>query len=284
VTRWLVCLLCACNQAYGLDGTRSVDPDKDRDHDGIEDGDDNCPDLANNDQDDRDHDDIGDACDHCDACAPCERAVNHDEDGDQIDDGCDNCPALSNPRQENLDGDDAGDVCDVDNAVAHHRVFFDGFATLSEAWLQGGAAWKIVDDSATPAPGLASPPYRLQRAGLDVTADARWQIEIGITPGTVGGGIYLPSTTGQLTVHCALIAMFPGPQWQMVSGTGAGSGAFEVRPNMRLRLSLDGASVRCDLIGVHLRDSTLTTLLYPYNLDLHTTGEFTFAYIDVLRP
>jgi hypothetical protein len=48
---WLaLVVLAGCTQVFGLDDTRAVDPDRDRDHDGVEDGDDNCPDIANNDQ------------------------------------------------------------------------------------------------------------------------------------------------------------------------------------------------------------------------------------------
>jgi hypothetical protein len=279
---WLALVaLAGCTQVFGLDDTRAVDPDRDRDHDGVEDGDDNCPAIANNDQRDADHDDIGDECDGCAACAPCANAVNHDEDGDQLDDACDNCPGTSNPAQENIDGDDAGDVCDVDNAVPHRRVLFDGFATLSDDWLTGGAAWKIVDDSATPTRGVPSGPAILRHAQLQIAAGTEWVMEIGVTPETTGGGIYLPSRVGQSTVHCALLALFPGPQWQMVSGTGTTGGMFDIHPQMRLRVALRGADVRCELLDVHAQDATVNSQ-YPYDFQVLTSGDFTFSYVDVL--
>ena len=60
-----------------------VSAELDRDADGIADGVDNCPDLANVDQLDTDEDGPGDACDGCSDCLPCGVGPDHDEDGDQ---------------------------------------------------------------------------------------------------------------------------------------------------------------------------------------------------------
>jgi hypothetical protein len=64
-----------------------VNVDFDSDNDGIADSMDNCPDVANPDQDDYDEDDVGDVCD--------------------------NCPDISNTHQEDTDGDGIGDACDT---------------------------------------------------------------------------------------------------------------------------------------------------------------------------
>ena len=73
----------------------------DSDGDGVNDADDNCPDVANPEQTDTDLDGAGDACDD-------------DDDGDGVLDGADNCPFTPNPDQIDLDGDGLGDLCDAD--------------------------------------------------------------------------------------------------------------------------------------------------------------------------
>ena len=93
---------------------------------------DNCPAVANNDQDDPDADEVGTVCDNCPADA---NAGQADADGDGTGDACDtctdtdgdgfgdpgypattcsldNCPAIANPAQTDGDGDGVGDACD----------------------------------------------------------------------------------------------------------------------------------------------------------------------------
>jgi len=78
----------------------------DIDCDGIPDGEDNCPDMPNNNQVDSDGDDIGDVCDDC----PNDFDNDIDNDGYCADE--DNCPDIYNPDQNNPDGDDFGTLCD----------------------------------------------------------------------------------------------------------------------------------------------------------------------------
>lgn len=113
-----------CNRNYRLDvcdisGATSLDanfngiPDEcetiDIDGDGVVNGLDNCPAVANADQQDLDFDDIGDVCDNC---AFVQNYGQVDSDGDLRGDACDNCPQVSNPLQENADNDLLGDICD----------------------------------------------------------------------------------------------------------------------------------------------------------------------------
>ena len=98
------------------EGQCVVDITADRDLDGVPDGvddqmsegrRDNCPLVANTDQDDLDGDRIGDACDE-------------DMDGDGVLNRSDNCPRHVNPLQGNADGESesadqaTGNACDDD--------------------------------------------------------------------------------------------------------------------------------------------------------------------------
>lgn len=71
----------------------------DSDGDGVSDGADNCPAVANADQADTDMDGQGDACE------------SPDGDGDGVPDATDNCPSVYNPGQEDANGDGIGDAC-----------------------------------------------------------------------------------------------------------------------------------------------------------------------------
>ncbi len=75
--------------------------DSDKDGDGIANGSDNCSGTANPDQLDTDKDGIGEACDS-------------DKDGDGIANGSDNCSGTANPDQLDTDKDGIGDACDSD--------------------------------------------------------------------------------------------------------------------------------------------------------------------------
>ncbi len=76
--------------------------DADNDDDGLLDGSDNCPALANADQTNTDDDSQGDACDT-------------DDDNDGTADASDNCPTVANADQANADDDTQGNACDADD-------------------------------------------------------------------------------------------------------------------------------------------------------------------------
>jgi len=94
----------------------------DDDNDGIVNEIDNCPALANTDQQNSDGDAFGDACDVCPTVADPDQA---DVDGNGVGDACqdtdvdgildtvDNCVAVANPEQVDSDGDGLGDSCDA---------------------------------------------------------------------------------------------------------------------------------------------------------------------------
>jgi len=96
--------------------------DADSDHDGANDGADNCRLAANANQADGDGDGVGDVCDNCPSDANANQLdLDHDHQGDVCDldddndgvpDLTDNCPRNPNPQQENDDGDAYGKACD----------------------------------------------------------------------------------------------------------------------------------------------------------------------------
>jgi len=113
------CLLAACGH-LGFGGGAA-----DRDHDGIPDSDDNCPDLANPSQ--------------------------HDEDGDGLGDACDHCPHLPVLPDVDGDGDGVGDACDPDpttpgNSIVEFLTFED--TTLPADWTNLGFNLPGDDDDA----------------------------------------------------------------------------------------------------------------------------------------
>lgn len=153
--------LTGCNAIFGLDPTAisidassnaadaappDADPLADDDDDGVANGVDNCPTIANPDQLNSEApeqlDGFGDICDLCPARFD---LAQHDEDGDEVGDGCDSCPHVDNPGQEDelepagqLDG--VGDACDPNPTLGgDYLVFFDGFGGSERA-----AAWQIV--------------------------------------------------------------------------------------------------------------------------------------------
>ncbi len=106
-----------------VQGTECGDAcDADDDNDGVPDGADNCPRVANSGQANSDGDTHGDACDNCPALANQDQAdadgdgagdpCDADDDNDGVLDAADNCAAVANAGQENSDGDGLGDACD----------------------------------------------------------------------------------------------------------------------------------------------------------------------------
>lgn len=122
------------NQGVAAQSIAPPDPsifNRDADGDGIGEGADNCPGLANASQADLDLDAVGDPCDidrdgdgvNNDVDAfPSDtdndgtpNATDTDDDADGDPDGADNCPINANANQLNTDGDIPGDVCDNDD-------------------------------------------------------------------------------------------------------------------------------------------------------------------------
>ena len=140
----------------------STDPIVDADNDTISDATDNCPAIANTDQNDLDTDGIGDVCDpdidgdgvdNDQDVFPLIATESVDTDGDTVGDNSDNCPTISNTGQEDTDTDGIGDVCDSDTTAASNELT--GQVTLpSGVTLVDETA--CLDSSQTPAVPLPS--------------------------------------------------------------------------------------------------------------------------------
>lgn len=125
----------------------------DADNDTISNNTDNCPDIANTNQNDLDTDTIGDACDDNidgdafgnapdDACEyvasddnSCGVSAADDLDGDGIPDtAIDNCVGVFNPQQNDADGDGLGDKCDAEPVNIVLPLANDNFAQAFVRW------------------------------------------------------------------------------------------------------------------------------------------------------
>lgn len=92
-------------QPCGPDGCSDCeDCSDDVDGDTIANTEDNCPNVANPEQEDENMDGVGDAC------SPQDEPLE-DSDGDTVPDISDNCVSVPNPDQANSDGDEYGDAC-----------------------------------------------------------------------------------------------------------------------------------------------------------------------------
>jgi len=95
---------------------KMVTEEIDSDNDGINDNEDNCPNIANTNQVDTDNNGIGDAC---------EEIINTDNDSDGIENDSDNCPEIANPNQEDINSNGIGNACEIQDGSRMHPFIID---------------------------------------------------------------------------------------------------------------------------------------------------------------
>jgi hypothetical protein len=212
---WLLWLVCACNELYGLDETKVRPAPPDRDGDGTPDERDLCPNVADPSQADLDGDGFGDACDLCPGISA---VLNHDEDGDARGDECDVCPVVPD-FQLDQDRDGVGDSCDDDAANPNAWLLFDPFTSLGEPWTTVAGDWAALDDKIT-----SDAQARLRAASVLIDGTKPYALSVGITvlappTGVDEFGVELVDDAGTVLVSC------------LVTCDAFNACRFELRPN-----------------------------------------------------
>jgi hypothetical protein len=157
-------------------------PPGDRDGDGVPDSLDNCPDVANANQD--------------------------NEDGDKFGDACDPCPIDGNDDPTNPDGDDVADPCDPNpDLPGDHIVMFEGFHHgVPAAWTTVGNWSGSNDDVVTNGNGQA-----YLEPNVTIAGEGTFYAGITVTKATGTGGVQIslpfdPATKDSLDCNMYLEA------------------------------------------------------------------------------
>ena len=202
---------------------------------------------------DRDHDGIVDTLDDCpDVPDPAQA----DEDGDHLGDVCDPCPPFSN--NTDTDGDGLGDACDPNPTVPGDQlVHFEGFAgALSASWTtvgnfstQGGNGVAKAPDGTSTILAIASPAAARVEIRAALVLDTI--NSTGLNLGAIGLVDRLQPGTDK-AVTCQLAALTGATQpvlriFDTATGTAVSSATHPVTlgSEIELRLRRDGTTYAC---------------------------------------
>lgn len=218
--------------AVAADDAESVDAPGDRDHDGIVDSVDNCPDIANASQVDEDGDGLGDVCDPCPPYAD-----NHDSDGDGVGDACDPNPTLAGDKLVAFEG--------------FHDALSGSWTVMGTFTQSGGDGLLSATDASTSLLTRPSP------AGARVEIRAAFVVDSVTATGLNLGAIAViermqPNTDKSVT--CQLAALAGGADESLrifdtsaSANIASASYAFAPGDAKELRLDRDGTSYVCSV-------------------------------------
>ncbi|MGN6107836.1 MAG: thrombospondin type 3 repeat-containing protein [Kofleriaceae bacterium] len=233
----------------------------DDDGDGVPNEEDNCRDVANEDQ--------------------------HDEDGDGIGDLCDNCPHVANADQANVregaQRDAVGDACDPNPTTGGDEIaLFLPFhrspssAIVEGPWTPSGDAFRLAQpEAAAVIANQAGDALTIQIAGRQTAQTSEsWVV---VTGGETGSRFH---TCGYLSVAPAngqpgmyfnpLIEHYDGAAWDFLDAdlaSGPVSGAFVIR------MFVDSVAdrIRCEVNAAALEVGNVSTLA-PGRFGLRADG------------
>jgi hypothetical protein len=226
----------------------------DRDHDGVPDTSDNCPDVANPDQ-------------------------TANEDGDRFGDVCDLCPQLPDNAPTDGDRDGIGDACDPNPAAADKVWLFEGFHKGLPAW-PGSTNWSPTSDQIrVTAGGNATDPGEYLILPLTSTGRTfdNFSITVSILVEQVMGsrgdhdiGISIFDETTNQGLWCEMYQQGTLPTKNIVDlgddNTLGTSAPFAWVNNTTYRLSLvrRGSSYTCSVVGpIGTQTVSLTSQIVP---------------------
>jgi Thrombospondin type 3 repeat len=277
------------------DGAAVVDaldgPPGDVDGDGVADGDDNCPEVANPMQENEDGDDRGNACDLCPHLPGTVPGTDDDDDGDGIGNQCDPRPTMIDKLVVFLAFDDPHDL--------------DAFALRAgtNLWTVSGGQLHQTD------PAVAIP-QQIVWTGQSIAGDVAVQTQLHIDAVPSGTGTRLAAVSGAYDDSGSVDAYACGVRSPDAGQTASSTGwhfsappAFDAQaigasvggtmtPGLHARESLvatrqmDNSTLDCraDAVPVQVAVTGFYPAGYPGFRTLGVTASFDYLFVVAIGP
>jgi hypothetical protein len=236
-----------------------VSSGNDRDHDGVPDAADNCPDLANPDQ--------------------------GNEDGDMFGDACDPCPPIANNMPSDSDNDGVADACDPHATMADHLIMFEGFHHgVPAGWTMTGGTVVQSGDSLVITPNTGM----LAVLAMPFTSTKAITVSAGVSPVMLpaptvnGAGGVVAATDGMHVLACELDDN-QGAQALVAEESQLGTSSmkpwsFQAQVPYTLSLTWDLVdAVSCDVTNAGASTTTTITLPAALPASWHQVGVYAIA-------